>query len=1734
MKRRPSWRNLRSLRGLVRPGRKDGWGNCSGWYKPNRGPGKFRWVLRISNASAGFSFTAGRLYGRLEPVAVASKRPRAARRGDGLRDGMLSADLAQRPRQGGGMPQARRRMAAPTGGTESLPDGVGTWLFSVTAEGGDAGIEGSRIFYEHFETGVDMRPAALFDNDGLPDDLENPLDSNGNKILYWFDAADHKSESASVTADDGAIGDHAVSSSTGSRILTNPDSFQSVPFGMYKLYIRARFSGSYFTTMTTNPPSEGSGFSASSGDFKGVDVDVYTLQGTSSGSMRITVFNREIAVSDFYSYTTAKVNIGDPIFIGGQPGFSIGLPGLFNTAKLCVDIRDTSTASGSVLLDKILLVRQDCTPVPWQAKSGQYSDFTEWDSDADGISDGEEICVQRTMENGEEVIEPLLYWFDAEDMFSKTEYSRAVVELDENALNGKTMAIDASGSSQYSLQDFEYKDFPEFPAGYYMVFVRAKKTAYYGEEDTDVFLNMQGRMSTTTFNFGLPIGAGFGLEPFQMGQISDAVVGTPTVAVGTRTTYGYSDVFTHELQSNYLYFGTPEVHSATSFTPELYFDTIDPDNRGRVRIDEILIMKTKNENGLETAVDISDHLTNPFITASYNQRRSRDAPFVDITSPLDGADLDGIVTFYADARPYISHPSVYIKEMRCFIDNVDTNQRAGFSAPSSGSYTPEVTGEFVCAADNLYGTEHVVRIEAKDNLGNVNSDSIYVTTPGGSEDNPPDFVGFHLYRSLDQDSCYSYYTNYREGSDQILCMDPIKAVNSQEGTKEFTYWYKMVIVDYDESSVTRELYWRGRNTGDEWTEWAKFIDGDLDSTNTEIKFQIEQIYDEAQLKLSLIDGASNSVEPIIDARFKPAESINIHNVAITSGGETFTADSGNLPPVSGNVKFTVQYQKIADSNAHLTFDIQGGPIQHHEASVTSVSETFTTTFDTTGLYGVTIPITVTATDAYGSDTFEFSIWTEQEVIEEEEEEEEIDYPEPYVMGTNFDATTQSLETISRPVTESYGKTVEYLVENTVTFEWDLIVDYTLGDGDEPNFWVEYESYGSFDDVNYELLDGYSVGETHYESTITENMEYTLFYFLKLKYDLTYYDEAAEEEVTISGTKSSSVRLTGWHAYDADDDGIEDQDEVDLGSDPYSKDSDHDFLEDGQELNGWNSVTKVFFKETTSYLVNTDFSKVYSKANAVSSDPIKQDTDSDGLLDPLEYHAGTDPYDVDTDDDLLTDYKDIDPTVYDLDCDKDGVSNAEDNWPNADKMLKIEFLRLLVSDSEDQDFGTDADLFIAIDINDMFESDDKHSLFSDRPLKEDDNDIDYSNSDNKPTFYRNILDGGKTEFTIALFDDDVDLCYDKIDLKEGSGKSLSFAIDIGSPTFFGPPEKPSLTTSSPGKITIDEYDDYWIVSGGKHKEDNVWYTFIKFKLSLEDELTYEEKTDIAERFSPVYFFDSEENQRPVDIKYDSGAGMGMYDQHTRIYSYPYPNGIDDFGDWKDTKGDDSGDDDRPDGSIPAYRTRDLNNWNDPEFDSENHNGLINYIVFTGYNGKICVEYWTYYFYNNGVNTHTHDREGIALILSDEDDNRPDSVIYLSHYWMDVVYEKDDYDNSEYQLGFFSSSKTFHPKVYVARGGHGAFMVADSPYPGESCNGDGIIWHNDIDFNFDTEEKYEGRAIDLYDIKEITHNDRYKGVRNRCITPRHDYFKFRETWGETTYPFIDPVYTLWFEKHAGFLN
>ena len=46
------WRNRRSVRDLFRPyNRRDGWGSCTNWFKPWKGPKLTWWINKLSNAS---------------------------------------------------------------------------------------------------------------------------------------------------------------------------------------------------------------------------------------------------------------------------------------------------------------------------------------------------------------------------------------------------------------------------------------------------------------------------------------------------------------------------------------------------------------------------------------------------------------------------------------------------------------------------------------------------------------------------------------------------------------------------------------------------------------------------------------------------------------------------------------------------------------------------------------------------------------------------------------------------------------------------------------------------------------------------------------------------------------------------------------------------------------------------------------------------------------------------------------------------------------------------------------------------------------------------------------------------------------------------------------------------------------------------------------------------------------------------------------------------------------------------------------------------------------------------------------------------------------------------------------------------------------------------------------------------------------------------------------------------
>lgn len=95
-----------------------------------------------------------------------------------------------------------------------------------------------------------------------------------------------------------------------------------------------------------------------------------------------------------------------------------------------------------------------------------------------------------------------------------------------------------------------------------------------------------------------------------------------------------------------------------------------------------------------------------------------------------------------------------------------------------------------------------------------------------------------------------------------------------------------------------------------------------------------------------------------------------------------------------------------------------------------------------------------------------------------------------------------------------------------------------------------------------------------------------------------------------------------------------------------RDSDADGLTDNDEIRGWSVVVKE---------INGTLSR-----RQVTSSPLLADTDGDGMLDALEAALRTDPRDLDTDDDQLTDYQEYYEIFSDhlnQDTDADGVDDG---------------------------------------------------------------------------------------------------------------------------------------------------------------------------------------------------------------------------------------------------------------------------------------------------------------------------------------------------------------------------------------------------------------------------------------------------------------------------------------------
>ncbi|MHA2135752.1 MAG: hypothetical protein ACW99J_17995 [Candidatus Thorarchaeota archaeon] len=183
--------------------------------------------------------------------------------------------------------------------------------------------------------------------------------------------------------------------------------------------------------------------------------------------------------------------------------------------------------------------------------------------------------------------------------------------------------------------------------------------------------------------------------------------------------------------------------------------------------------------------------------------------------------------------------------------------------------------------------------------------------------------------------------------------------------------------------------------------------------------------------------------------------------------------------------------------------------------------------------------------------------------------------------------------------------------------------------------------------------------------------------------LTAYAPLSQTDVDADGLNSTLESLYGTSQWDYDSDGdqLNDKYEIDMGLDPTSSDtdgdgvsdwyeyvystnatdkhSDNDVLSDYKEISGWTIKFYYLNNQSLPFQIH------------VTSDPLTNDTDSDGIDDFTEYRCGTNPRSNDTDGDgnadpiveKITSHSTfeksiewsihIESSVYDLAVDSDG-------------------------------------------------------------------------------------------------------------------------------------------------------------------------------------------------------------------------------------------------------------------------------------------------------------------------------------------------------------------------------------------------------------------------------------------------------------------------------------------------
>jgi Bacterial TSP3 repeat len=171
------------------------------------------------------------------------------------------------------------------------------------------------------------------------------------------------------------------------------------------------------------------------------------------------------------------------------------------------------------------------------------------------------------------------------------------------------------------------------------------------------------------------------------------------------------------------------------------------------------------------------------------------------------------------------------------------------------------------------------------------------------------------------------------------------------------------------------------------------------------------------------------------------------------------------------------------------------------------------------------------------------------------------------------------------------------------------------------------------------------------------------------------DIGCEADFDCPGTPCIEGRCEGGDRQDSDQDGLSDEDEYALGTDPYNPDTDGDGVLDSQDEDTFNGGGGDIDSDgdslsdhdeaifgTDPYNPDTDGDGIDDSNDPDTGSGVPSgDSDGDGLPDDFEAELGSNPTNPDTDGDGLSDFDELlagtDPT--NSDSNGDGIPDAED-------------------------------------------------------------------------------------------------------------------------------------------------------------------------------------------------------------------------------------------------------------------------------------------------------------------------------------------------------------------------------------------------------------------------------------------------------------------------------------------